>query len=224
MKPTRSNRCLGRSINARGNGENLRDELIAAATDLLTTAQDVPWPSLRSVAREVGVAPSAVYLHFASQEDLFIAVVTSLFDQLWSAMDFADDDSAEPLERLLRFASAYADWSMTHRGGYQLLFERGDLRPLAAPKQAAPGIDCEAANTPMPLADQVRSRVAEICAASGIATADLEAHTMRLWCVIHGVVSLRIHKPDEHWNTTIETDLRCILKALLTPTAASTHA
>lgn len=64
-------------MNVRGAGENLRNDLVVAATDLLTTAQDVPCPSLRSVAREVGVAPSAVYLHFSSQADLVLAVVTA---------------------------------------------------------------------------------------------------------------------------------------------------
>lgn len=208
-------------MNARGTGENLRNELVAAATDLLTTAQDVQCPSLRAVARKVGVAPSAVYLHFSSQADLFTAVIHSLIEQLWSAQDLLYDESAEPLERLMQFATAYADWSMAHRGGYQLLFERVELQPLETHLDGAQLTDCGFADSPLAAVTEIRSRVRRICAAAGIAEAEQDAHAMRLWCVIHGVVSLRIHKPNDHWQTTVEHDLRCILGALLTPLVIS---
>lgn len=165
-------------MNARGAGENLRNDLVVAATDLLTTAQDVPCPSLRSVARKVGVAPSAVYLHFSSQADLVLAVVTSLLDQLWSTMGTADDENAAPLERMMRFATSYTEWSMAHRGGYQLLFERADLRPLSALGPVDLIGQHNGGDSSISSAEQVRARVAGICAEVSIAQAEQDAHTI----------------------------------------------
>ena len=76
----RSERQPIRSALPRGQGELLRGELVAAATELLLAPQDVAPPSLRAIARHVGVVPSAVYRHFDSAEALTAVVVAEQFD------------------------------------------------------------------------------------------------------------------------------------------------
>ena len=48
----------------------MRDEIIDAAAQLLASAVDDERLSLRAVAREIGVAPQSVYLHFRTKSEL----------------------------------------------------------------------------------------------------------------------------------------------------------
>ncbi len=48
----------------RGEGEQLRDELLDAAEDLLIRHGAMDAVSIRAITREVGVTPPSLYLHF----------------------------------------------------------------------------------------------------------------------------------------------------------------
>src|SRR5688572_12677515 len=63
----------------RGRGAVLRDELVRAATALLDRAGDPDAVTIRGVAAEVGVAPTAIYLHFADRDELMVTVVEERF-------------------------------------------------------------------------------------------------------------------------------------------------
>jgi AcrR family transcriptional regulator len=176
-----------REPNARGEGEQLRAQLIVAASDLLTTTQKVALPSLRAVARACDVSPAAVYLHFDSLQELIAAVIEAQLDALKLAIQAGQPDAGSPRERLAAFGVSYADWGLTHPGAYQLLFESADRLDL--PEH---GMD-----------DARWSLIDDGAALVGAAAArtpdEARAIAFRLWSVMHGVVSLRIHKPEVPW-------------------------
>ena len=58
----------------RGQGERLREEILAAAERLLIRTGDMEQVSIRAVADEVGVTPPSIYLHFADKLELIFAV------------------------------------------------------------------------------------------------------------------------------------------------------
>src|SRR5688500_20157242 len=62
--------------------------------------------SLRAVAREVGMASSAVYRYFASRDELLTRLITDGYDALGAAAEAADDPSAAPRERWLAVGRA----------------------------------------------------------------------------------------------------------------------
>ena len=66
----------------RGSGEQLRDEILTAATDLLIETGDEKAVSIRSVAQRVGVTPPSIYLHFADKTALLDAVCCQYFEKL----------------------------------------------------------------------------------------------------------------------------------------------
>lgn len=182
-----------RETNRRGEGEQLRAELIRAATDLLVQPQQVAAPSLRSIAREVGVSPSGVYLHFASQDDLIAAVIESQYDELRTALAATDRIGAAPRARLLAMARTYVAWGIEHPGAYQLLFESADALPGGS---AAVGTG-----------DDLMEGVAALVRAhSGLSAAKARVTAMRIWVSLHGLVSLRIHKPHASWETSAAKD------------------
>jgi len=58
----------------RGSGDQLRDEILGAATDLLLETGDEKAVSIRSVSQRVGVTSPSIYLHFADKDALLDAV------------------------------------------------------------------------------------------------------------------------------------------------------
>ncbi|TFV33004.1 TetR/AcrR family transcriptional regulator [Streptomyces sp. T1317-0309] len=86
------NGWVGTTAETKGN-RDLRAELVAPAGGHARAAAAVAVPSLRSIAKACGVAPSAVYWHFPSEADLRSAVLdaeyTSLIDAVETALDSA---------------------------------------------------------------------------------------------------------------------------------------
>ena len=68
---------MARARNPRGTGEKLRAELLDAADALLVESGDPAKVTVRGVAATVGVAPNAVYLHFADREALLAEMAIS---------------------------------------------------------------------------------------------------------------------------------------------------
>ncbi|MFC9873383.1 TetR/AcrR family transcriptional regulator [Nocardia salmonicida] len=181
----------------RGDGERLRAELVGAAIELLLQPQSAQTPSLRAIARSCGVAPSAVYMHFASQEALMYAVTDELFGQLRAALDLADTAEDSPEVRLTVMIEAYLDWSASHPGAYQLLFERPDPPPETG---IGPGLD---------LLERLGAALSAITGRQEPSTA------LRAWSILHGIASLRIHKPAAPWQATPRQDAHAIIRALI---------
>jgi len=113
---------LARARNPRGTGDRLRAELIAAANEILDRTGDPDDVTVRGVAAAVGVAPNAVYLHFADRDMLLTEVVVDRFGALQAALRDAVDGSTDPLERLRLGHAAYCAFALEHPGHYRMLF------------------------------------------------------------------------------------------------------
>ena len=172
----------------RREGDQLRDELLAAATALTESPRPVAIPSLRAVARACGVSATAVYRHFPSRSALTRAVLTAENVRFGRAVLGADEPGAEPAERLRRLAAAYVRWGAASPGLYQLLFESadqlGDDWPVVATSEALTG-------------HITTLLTARDGAGPHAVPAALAAE--RLWVGLHGLVSLRLHKPGHPW-------------------------
>lgn len=225
-----------RGANPRGEGANLRDELVAAATELLLSPQPVAAPSLRSVARAAGVAPSAVYLHFSCQADLVDAVVVGQFDQVCAVMEAADDPIAEPGDRLYAMLRAYVHWGLDNPGAYQLVFERPAPTDDAilvmssgdpAGSSGSRGASTDPSTPPATLMKEhaagfmeLHTRLMQICQDAGLTGPQAQDHVVRLWAMAHGLTSLRLHKPAGLWQHDVDADVTALV-TLMSPAAAA---
>lgn len=178
-----------RSRSPRGQGEQLREEILTAAERLLIETNDESALSIRAIASAVGVTPPSIYLHFADRNDLVFAVCERQAEQVDRAMADAAETSADPLERIRLRGYAYLCWGLANPEHYRILMmSRPDATPdrfvdqrLAdATGLAAVAGDIEGAVTEGRLA-KVREPMQE---------AEL------FWMVIHGMVSMLIAKPD----------------------------
>ena len=208
-----------RGANPRGEGSNLRDELVAAATELLLSPQPVAAPSLRSVARAAGVAPSAVYLHFSSQAELMDAVVTGQFEQVCAVMEAADNPAAGPEDRLFAVLRAYVRWGLDNPGAYQLVFERPAATDDAMLEMSAGDQPPSSIPSAKPAAmEALHGSLVEMCRDAGMTAAQAHDHIVRCWVLAHGLTSLRLHKPAGLWQHDVDVDLRALV-ALMSPAA-----
>jgi len=175
----------------------LRAELVAAAVAALTHPQAVAVPSLRSIARDCNVAPSAVYWHFPSEADLRSAVLdveyTSMVDAVEAALDTTDDDG----DRLVVAGDAYIAWGLAHPGAYQLLFESGDALP----------------ETRAPHGSRLQAHIVEL--ARAVDPDAPFAAALLLWSAWHGIVSLRLLKNEWDWGMTAAQANRRLVAALV---------
>lgn len=80
--------------------------------------------SLRAIARELGVASSALYRYFPSRDSLLTALIIESFDHVGSAVEAAE--AAVPRNdfagRWRASAHALRDWALAHPAEYGLIF------------------------------------------------------------------------------------------------------
>jgi AcrR family transcriptional regulator len=97
--------------------------------------------SLREVARRAGVSPAAPYHHFASREELLVALALEGFTMLALAMQTARDAAtgASAIERLGAIGEAYVRFAVAHPAHFRLMFRPSLVSPGALPEEGAPG-------------------------------------------------------------------------------------
>ena len=80
--------------------------------------------SVRAVARDVGLASSAVYRYFASRDDLLTALLVACFDEHGEAVEaaVAAVDPADLSARWSAVAHAFRAWALAHPWDYALLY------------------------------------------------------------------------------------------------------
>ena len=178
-----------RARSPRGQGEQLRDEILAAAERILIETNDQSALSIRAIATAVGVTPPSIYLHFADRNDLVFAVCERHAEQLEQAMADAAAGIDDPWERIRRRGYAYLHWGLENPEHYRILMMS---RPDHTPDRF---VDERLADTAglLPVADDV---AAAIESEKVVVHDDPLEITKMLWMMIHGLVSLVISKPD----------------------------
>jgi AcrR family transcriptional regulator len=187
--PTASVSAPRRARSPRGQGEQLRDEILAAAERILIETNDQSALSIRAIATAVGVTPPSIYLHFADRNDLVFAVCERHAEQLEQAMADAAAGIDDPWERIRRRGYAYMRWGLENPEHYRILMMS---RPDHTPDRF---VDERLADTAglVPVAEDV---AAAIKTEMAVAKDDPLEITKTLWMMIHGLVSLVISKPD----------------------------
>lgn len=177
----------------RGTGHELRAVVIKAATDLLAQHGDVDALTMRAVATAAGVTPPSVYRHFPDKQTLVRNVITELFDEFTDMLGTAADTAGQqPMPRLQATARAYVRAGLEQPGHYRVLFSATNAGPagLGLPEE-----------TEHPGAASHRALVASVaaCLPARRRAAALPLAT-ELWASLHGIVDLRITKPELPWS------------------------
>ncbi|BBY31356.1 TetR/AcrR family transcriptional regulator [Mycolicibacterium sediminis] len=168
----------------RGSGEQLREEILDATTDLLLETGHAKAVSIRAVAQRVGVTPPSIYLHFADKDALLDAVCAGYFERLDRVMQQVVVDQPTTLDRLRAQGMAYVRFAL----------ETPELYRIALMGEPMPGSDVDVTLNSSAFAhlrDTVQALIDEGIYPPGDAT----VMGLELLTVAHGVVALVIARP-----------------------------
>ncbi len=177
----------------KGEGRQLRGEILAATEQLLLRTGSQEAVSIRAVADAVGVTPPSIYRHFADKSELIFEVCARHFAALDDHIEQACAGIDDPVERLVALGNAYMAFGVANPEPYRIMFmTRPDLAP-AEYKGTALGesraferlVECV-----QDAIDQGRFRPEHT---------DAFRLSLGFWARVHGLVSLRVSKPDLPW-------------------------
>ena len=179
-----------RARNARGEGARLREELVAAASEMVAETGDASQLSLRGVARAVGITAPSIYRHFPDLDHLKLAVVLRAFQGFADARNQASTEAGDPAQALLARCRAYCRFAVANPGPYRFMFSH------QAPKGSPVAMAALRA-----LADSIAK-----CQEDGVSLTPHgpERLAAQVWAALHGLVILRLNSPDFPWPAPLE--------------------
>jgi AcrR family transcriptional regulator len=183
-----SNVQTARMRNPRGEGGQLRADIIRAARRVLEASGREEAVTLRGIAREVGVTAPALYGHFADRSEIIEAVIGEAFGEFATAVTDAMSGITDPSERLRAGCRAYVHFAYAQPATYRILFTR--QQPSAVPAVAAHAQGLF----------QLLVEVIADCVAAGFSgSRDPAADAVVLWLSLHGLAALPPSHPRFPW-------------------------
>jgi AcrR family transcriptional regulator len=107
------------NLRARVRAEMTEEIKTVARRHLATDGADL---SLRAVARDLGMASSAVYRYFASRDELLTALIIDAYDAIGTTAERAAETGASPLEKWLLAGHAARDWALANPHQWALIY------------------------------------------------------------------------------------------------------
>jgi len=196
MERLTGDRVTHRTVNTRGSGRLLRDEITEAATRLLSRATSRDAVTLRAIARETGIAAPSIYRHFADRDAVLDAVVSATFQQLETVCEQAFHHAATGIERVRGISYAYVAFAVQHRSEYRILFERSaDVVGSGSPPAPTypPGIRAFRF---------FLDAFAQMAKEGDCDTTEPVRDAQVLWAALHGIVTVIPATPGFPWAPT----------------------
>lgn len=188
-----STQPLRRRRAARGSGDQLRDEILDATTELLMETGHAKAVSIRGVAQRVGVTSPSIYLHFADKDALLDAVCARYFERLDEEMQRVAAGQTSTIEVLRAQGLAYVRFAR----------QTPELYRIATMGEGNPGSDVD-----MTLASSafvhMRTTIERLIEEGVYPPGDSTAAALELWTAAHGVAALLIAKPYLPWGDVEE--------------------
>ena len=184
-----------RRRNKRGQGAQLRDDIVQAASTLLEETGDEDAFTLRAVARAAAITAPAIYAHFADRDEIKLAVVQHTFSTLAETLRPVPAERAQPVPALYAVCRAYLDFAADHPNLYRVLFERHRRAAIEVGVTSEDVTTMIGADAYGVLLDAVRSCIE----AGDSAETSAQAAAVRVWISLHGMATLRASLPWFPW-------------------------
>jgi AcrR family transcriptional regulator len=114
--------------------EERRDEILAAARAAIE--EHGPGALTGQIAKYAGLARPNVYRHFASKDDLDLALARRAYKELRRAITSRLDLSGSPLDVVRAPIEAQVNWAVLHPNLYRFLVSRGHQRTAQGRRSA----------------------------------------------------------------------------------------
>jgi AcrR family transcriptional regulator len=171
-----------------------REKILDAARELFI-AEGYDGVSMRKIADKIEYSPTAIYVHFADKDQLFLEICHEDFRRLAQSL-IVLAEIADPVERLRKIGLAYIEFGHKHPNHYRTMFMTPHP-PTLKSEVALAG----KGNPEEDAYEFLRVTVAEIMQTGAfreeLKDPDLVAQT--LWAGVHGVIALQIAKSEDPW-------------------------
>ncbi len=180
-----------RERNPRGEGAQLRIALMEAARELLLELGDQDKVSVRAVTARAAVSPNALYIHFATKDELLGAVMTASYQEWRAALNAGIHADDEPTEQLRAYCHGYFRFARERGGIFRVLFMTTIREGVPVPVPDGPVGEDEGVDS----FNDFLAIVAR-CLPDDV---DAFAQTAYLWAGLHGRVALGDAIPTFPW-------------------------
>jgi AcrR family transcriptional regulator len=199
----------GTSIRARVRAELTAEIKSAARRQLAAEGANL---SLRAIARELGMASSALYRYFANRDELLTALIIDAYDALGAAAETADArhrKRADHVGRWLAVTRALRAWALSAPSEYALILGSpvpgyrapadttgpASRAPLVLARiisdAAAAGALADVAEPPLPA--KLRAELATVADQVGLDMSEpVLARTILAWTQTYGAISFEL--------------------------------
>ena len=196
-----------RRRNRRGEGAQLRADIVAAARELIEDTGTANVVTLRAVARRVGIAAPSIYAHFADPEQIIRAVIAQAYEEFLRHLQSARRGIEDPRARLVATCEAYLSFGAEQPHLYALMM---GPNPTPDGTTSHDGRDLRLHDSGEGIerlvgAESFRLLVQDVAATAAVdasRTDDPFLTATGLWVALHGLVRLRADTPRGPWPGT----------------------
>jgi AcrR family transcriptional regulator len=204
--------CMGIAERRNREKQALRERILAAARHIVMR-EGFAALSMRKIAEAIEYSPAALYLHFASRDEIARALCAEGYAQLLQTFEPLAA-IADPAERLKGMGRAYVAFGVAHRETYRLIFMEDPsytgaaLGAKAAAAVSDPSVASEAKtrgqaelpgteDDPGAAALQFMISALDELKAAGRLAASVDARVWAdaFWATLHGIVALHLTCP-----------------------------
>jgi len=209
---------------ARGSGHERKGEILDAARALFLE-HGVENVSTRKIAERVGISQTALFAYYRTKDDIFGQLIRDAFGELARALAEIDRQATDERDWLRRCIAGYIAFGLDHPDAYRLAFMviKAYRRPYNAEQPDEPEEPGEGTRVGVPVFMRLTQRIGQAIAA-GVVRADLGSPLIvaqALWASIHGLVAIRIARPEPHFpweplDDLVRVQTEILLNGLLT--------
>ena len=191
---------------AKGDGHLRRAEILSAA-ERIFIAQGYEGATIRKIADEVGVSSTALYMHFQDKDQILLEICDRAVSELLAINLRISTRLGDPVDRVRDMLAAYMRFALENPNAYRLMFCAASMAHSPRRRDATVQLGDRCFET-------FSGVVGEIAAQGRLRTGDVQTVTQTLWAACHGLISLRIAKPDFEWSP-VDSAMDVMLEGLL---------
>ena len=176
---------------AKGDGHIRHAEILDAA-ERIFVRDGYQGATIRKIADEVGVSPTAFYMHFHDKDEILHAICEGAVGTLLARNSAISVRPLDAVGRVRQMLDAYMRFGLDNPNTYGLAVHiaASQSSPATAEVVTDLGARCYA---------RFKSAVADIAAEGRLRISSVDSAAQILWGGCHGIVALRIARPQFDW-------------------------
>lgn len=175
----------------KGEGHSRRGEILGAA-ERIFIAEGYEAATIRKIADEVGVSSTALYMHFRDKDHILLEICREAMDELTRLNAEIGERPMDAVERVKAMLRGYISFGFRHQNAYRLVF-------CAVASDRSPHRQGETLELGKRCFETFAEAVGEMAAAGRLRRGSPQAAAQALWAACHGLVALRLAKPNFPW-------------------------